>query len=245
MLREYRQLIQDVRAAALENHPSGKILLTAHHFERAQTPSLPPKQIATPSSLPPPPVSKITKPQEVKVVTAPVIPSRPVPVKAEVKAPAPLPQNDLKQLLRKVAPHMRIVDEIPSDESARKIVGSWKEEEFSEEVALLFFEEIEEEILLIRNLGNAINTRLKSARVLDGREIERENKWGQLFSSVKLRFIISSPLLSNYPLLMQHYQERGGMFLAKIPLHILDPVSSYLTNPALKISLWQKLSTLL
>ncbi len=242
MLSEYRKLIKEACTAVRENYEPGKVLLTPYHFETVR-PVV--KLVAASKPIPHVSMPQIAKPKEVVIPVAPAVAA---PAKEEVKASVILPQNDLKQLLKKIAPEMRIVDEIPSDETARKIVENWKGEEISEEVIILFFEETEEEMGVIRNLAHAINTRLKPARVIDGRKMEKEDKWGVVFSSPKLRLILSSPTLTFYPLLMQHYKElkeTGKIFLNTTPLYILDSMSSYLKNPTLKISLWQKLSMLL
>lgn len=245
---EYDKLVQDTRKFIQDLEDPSKVLLTSHSFPPPVHPQRQPAE-TIPRPLPPPPQKESYS--KVQTTAAP----KPLVQKVEAQqtaAPKPIvspPRNTaMKELMAQVAPQIKIIDEIPSDTDAKKIAEGWKEGQLVAEVTLLSFNEPENERRLLFNLASAINTRLRPARLIDGRRIELEQKWNLLLGNKGIRIVLASPNFSSSSGLMQHYKELPATdekFLGEKPFFILAPLSTYLKNPTYKISLWHKLSTLL
>lgn len=273
MQEKYRSLVRDTKQFLQENFVHQQVLLSSYRFPPFKTPPFQPDQQEplppTPSPFPPQkvdrPYPKIEKKKEAFLPTASSFPEPLPPVQPPLQPdeqeplsppPSPCPRpnvkisayskNNFKDLLKTFAPHVKVLDELPSDIEAKKIAEAWKEEQFIEEVTIFSFAEGEKEYSFLQNLCKAIDIRLKPARILDGRRIEKEDKWKIVLQHPKIRFILSSPISGTCPKLLEHYKElpaTNELKIGNIPLILLQPISSYLQNPLLKVSLWQRLST--
>lgn len=246
MREKYRQLIGDTKNYLLENFRSGDVLLTSHSFP--------------PPIHPPAAPSPQTAPAERKPIP---LPSSPKKTQNSVfdhfnalhedhrNKPSQnfIPKNSLKETIQQIAPHIRLLEDLPCDAEAKMLASEWKEQEFIHEITLLSFTDNEKERLFLNHLTIAINSCLKPARMIDGRRLEKENKWNLLLDNSKLRYVIAPPVVfSSFPSLMTFYKELPATeerLLGDKPLFLLSPITSYFQNPSLKISLWQTLSTLL
>lgn len=225
MLSEYHKLITDVRVFIEEAGELKQTLLTKHHFT---PPPLPTKKPVDHNRLPPP--------------SSPPLPCKPAVQKEPLSKPLPnhhqeLPQNHFKNLLKQLAPQIKVIEEIPLEKRAS--VNNLMEP--FEEFTFLSFNEPEEERLLLENIAQALRKIGKPAAVVKGSRLEREDLWPTLIHNPQVKIILSPPVISNWPRLYQYYQEHS---LGGKPLILLEPLSSYFNNPALKRSLWQKLSML-
>jgi hypothetical protein len=167
------------------------------------------------------------------------------PVKQEKKAPVPS-FDEVKKGIRKMAPTLHLVDEIPDDAQAKRLASSWQEKLPGVEVALLSCEA--EASSLLKNLEKAITERLAKAEVVNAVEMEREKKWDLLFLRNRFRLIIASHDVKKHLSLMSFYQEnpaQGNLLLNKTPLLILEQASLYHSSSEKKALLWKTICQML
>lgn len=214
-------------------------------------------------SLPPTPQETKSLPLNSAPVKTPE--AGPVPIKPEPrpidppKPPAPLispPEKstvprvhdrfeDLKLLFSKIAPQIRISDEIPSDSAAKQVSESWKTRNQAAPISLLVYQEPPKHRLLLENLAKALNAVFGSASLIHCEKIEKEKQWETFLSVSGLKtVIICDAALWQLPNLLQFYREvptQSERFLHHIPVFLLPDLSLYLKDPLLKRSLWKAL----
>lgn len=151
----------------------------------------------------------------------------------------------LRQILNHVAPEMRILNEMPSDEIARKIAERWKTKNQSAPISILSYQEPPEQKALLEQLTKALDVYFGPARIIQAETIEKEKQWGAFLETAGLKTI----LICDYALwqlngLMHFYKEtpaQGKRVLGSVPLFLLPDLSLYLKDPLLKRSLWKAL----
>ncbi len=151
----------------------------------------------------------------------------------------------LKTLVTKVAPHVKLCDQIPDDTQAKKIANMWKEDLNTADVILLSYGQTAQELKFLQNVTQAINHLLAPAKYIDALRFEKENKWQLFFSTFSVKLIIAPDRhLWTKTHLSQFYKENPASnlhFLEKTPLLLLAPISHYLKNPTLKKQLWKSI----
>jgi hypothetical protein len=245
MKEEYGRLVADLRRYLEQEKESTPILLTAHPFSPVKMNPPPDKfEEAKPTSKERLCIHRCDA-DEFKVQDAGAAESQ---FLKDVQYISPsLSPKGLKGVIGQIAPGLRVVEKIPSDEKAKKIAETWKEQEQVAEITFLLLQEGVKERAFLQELVKAVNLVIKPAKLLDGRRLEEEKKWDLFLKTSELKWIFASSGLPQWPELLRYYREipaAGSHFLGEKPLHFLAPISTYFKTPLLKRSLWQKLSSL-
>ncbi|MCC6127594.1 MAG: hypothetical protein IT584_00100, partial [Chlamydiae bacterium] len=187
-------------------------------------------------------------------------PVLPLPKKKEEIAPPaaskalpPLPEEkpaaiedpflDVRKIWAKIQPNVPILEEVPSDEIAKKIAQRWKTKNAVAEISILSYHEPPLQKALLEEIASAINILLAPAQIVQAEPIEKERQWETFLSTKSLKLAIAC----DYTLwqlgdLMQHYRENPTQKtrkLGSIPVLLLPDLSLYLKDPLLKRSLWK------
>jgi hypothetical protein len=195
--------------------------------------------IKTPSSQQPPPV----KMQDLVPTQAP-LPS------LHVQPPAKGDSSDfleIKKALLRIAPTIKLAEEVPDDTGARRIANAWKEKITDAQVILLACETDANTLEFLKNLGKAIDTKLAQVKILPAERLERENRWDLFLQKNQFRLIIASDGMQKLPELMRFYKAvpaQSQYYLDQTPLLPLSSASSY-KSLELKALLWKTLCHIL
>ncbi|MGB7977577.1 MAG: hypothetical protein WCF19_00285 [Chlamydiales bacterium] len=197
------------------------------------------------------------KPQKLKVETKIEIPvppkvAEPPPLKEIVAAKEavkePRPSFDLlsvKNILSVVAPELMILNETPSDETARKIAERWKTKNQSAPISILVYQEQPEQRAFLEEIATALDVYFGPAKIVQAEGIEKEKQWGAFLSVAGLKaVVVCDYTLWQLGALMQFYKEtpaQGIRVLGNVPIFLLPDLSLYLKDPSLKRSLWRAL----
>jgi hypothetical protein len=222
---------------------------------------LPPSVEIKVQSKPPLPLeSKQASPPSVEIKQAP-LPS----VEIKKTAPTFVPEVPLEKpptksfssgsllftLFGKIAPHISIMKEIPSDTAAKKIAMRWKTRNKTAPISILSFLEPPKQKALLVEITKAIDVYFGPARLIEAEPIEKEKQWDAFLTDPNLKVIMACDYtLWQLENLMRSYKENSfeqTRMLGNIPLFLLPDLSLYLKDPLLKRSLWkglcQKLSS--
>lgn len=186
--------------------------------------------------------------QMVKIKEPPPKPVVPVVVVKEEPVVEPKPSFDIasvRNILSVVAPELAIINEIPSDATAKKIAERWKTKNQSAPISILLYQEPAEQRALLEQVAKALDVYFGPAKVVYAERIEKEKQWEMFLSVADLKMVI----VCDYTLwqlngLMHFYKETpalGVRTLGNIPLFLLPDLSLYLKDPLLKRSLWKAL----
>jgi len=201
--------------------------------EPPPSPPLPPVELkpklqSEPVRLPPPP-------QEAASVAEPPPPT----------SRAPEHFIELRLLFSKIAPQMRILDEVPSDSAAKLVSERWKTRNQAAPFSLLTHQEPTQHRLLLEHLAQALDVTFGGAQLIQCGPIESQKQWEAFLSVAGLKVvIICDAALWQLPNLLQYYREvpsHSERFLQNTPLFLLPDLSLYLKDPQLKRSLWKAL----
>lgn len=249
MASPYQELIALTRRHLTEEYPKESWLWTdseTYEFFRNLTPAkpvaAPPPQRPRAAQAPPPPKKEEPPPRK----------EEPKP-KAQVQPPkrkeqeAQLPDKpadftEVRTALREVAPHLKIIEEIPDDTLAKRAAEGWKET--LPEVVLIAIEANEAQRELLNKIASAVRSLDYSAGCL-----EDPVDWPALLTAPHLKLILITgqtmkmrdDLMSKYRYDKQrqrHYLD--GRLLC--PLPELDKLES---TPAVKTQLWNTIRHLL
>jgi hypothetical protein len=210
--------------------------------KRKQPPKTPEPAIPKFEPLPEPP--KMSKPPP------------PEPLPQEVPRPLPLPEpkleprkevsfGSIRSAFQKAAPHIPILDEIPSDAAAKKIGSRWKTKNQTAPISILSFSEPQPQKALLEEIALALDVYFGPSRLIAAEPIEKEKQWSAFLSAQDLKLVIACDYtLWQLSDLMRHYKEhpaQGIRTLGSVPLFLLPDLSLYLKDPLLKRSLWKAL----
>lgn len=208
---------------------------------------------------PPPPVQVVKKepvappPKPKETVAASPPPETPPPVVHtqrgfELQPTSAAPQIDLSdigQLVRERFPAQTIIEQVPSDEAARKIMNAWKQSG----VIILSADVLPEHRTFLESVANAIRSRFMPAAIVSTSDYEKERACHDLVHSDNVKLILASAkVLQGLPHLMKHYQDDpqlGKRFLGKVPLCLLTSTAEYIKTPQLKTTLWNMIKQVL
>lgn len=228
----------------------------------------PPKTAIITKAPPMPPVVSPEKPVAATPAPQPKMPlaEAVVPKKQEVKQPektasktnfelAPLKEaaeislGDIRDIIKEKFPKQALIDDVPSDIEAKKIIDAWKQEPAIPAIMVLSFDETAEQQDFLEKLSKAINEKIAPSAVVKFDRVIHEQGWAAALQTKELRFIIAPTHgLHASPELMKHYREapkQAKHYLGNIPLFLLPDIGIYLKNPKLKISLWNDLKSML
>ena len=204
-----------------------------------------------PPTLPPaPPVYK----EKIAVPIAPIKPVEKAPepkviaVKEE-KPVVPTPENlsPIAKTLQRIAPHIKLTDQVPDDAEAKRVASAWKEKITDAEVVLIACDTQDDTLELLKGLAKAIDKNLAKSKVITADRLEREKRWDLFLQKNPLRLVIASDGMQKFPELMRHYKStpaNAQFFLDQTPLLPLSSASIYksLEHKAL---LWKTLCQML
>ena len=141
--------------------------------------------------------------------------------------------HQMRTLLMRIAPRLRLVPSPLNDQPARSAATSWLRKKERPSVLLLSFEENEDESHFLVRLMEAIRQHLCPSQIASS--IEPGDRVDLILAPPQVREMRSFRTLGDT---QQH-------FLGEIPVLLLSPLSHYLAHPPLKKQLWNKLCTLL
>ncbi len=212
-----------------------------HKWTPPPTSKVAPPVIPLKLSPPPPPPPKPPRPVE-QAPPPPPLPSAPEPEQVKVD---PTSFADIRRILEKVSPELRILGEIPSDAIAKKIAQRWKTKNQAAPISILSFQESKEQRALLEQIALALDVHFGPARLIEAEGIEKEKQWDAFLSVDGLKLIVACDYsLWQLHHLMKSYKEtpaQGSRMLGPIPLFLLPDLSLYLKDPPLKRSLWKAL----
>ncbi len=256
----YRKQLNDILSFFEQNYISSDSLLCQEQT-RALPPSykkdpLPsaPQRAASPAVRPYEP-SPPTKERTDQGIQAP-LPTKLPPANAEVVfekiAPAArgkdLSTQEVLGKIRKTFSYMEIEETPPSDEIGRLKANLWREELKPVDVFLFHFAEDQESDGLMQNLSAAITRDLLPCKIWKVALWEKKFSWETFFHLYHPKLIISSPALLRHGSLLKFYRENlssSEKFLSQCPLLLTAPLTTYLTSPEQKKTLWKDLCLML
>ena len=158
----------------------------------------------------------------------------------------PPAHSPIKRMLERIAPNMKLTDQIPDDSKAKRIANGWKEKIADAEVLLLACDSHAETLAFLKGLAKAIDQQLAKGKILMAERLEREKRWDLFLDKNAFRLIIASDGMQKLPELMRFASlpAKAQFFLNKMPLLILSPLAMYksLEHKAL---LWKTLCQML
>ena len=254
MPHDIRALIQDT-LQLLQETPSilaspEDALFFRSLAKKKPTASLPPVK-PSPVILhsPSPPPLQIPIPEVIRIET-PLPPPPPTPAPVEWRsdtkiAVEPLNFTILRSLFQKTAPQVTLVDQLPSDDSAKRKASRWKTKSQACPISVLSFGEPPAQKALLIEIVKAIDVYFGPARLVEAETIEKEKQWDSFLTSEEIKLVISCDYtLWQLKDLMSHYKEipkEQKRMLKNTPLFLLPDLSLYLKDPLLKRSLWKAL----
>jgi hypothetical protein len=155
--------------------------------------------------------------------------------------------SPIKNTLQRIAPNLKLIDQIPSDKQAKLIANGWKEKILNAEVILLVCDSSANTLKFLKALAKAIDQHLAKVKILMAERLEQQGRWDLFLDKNSSRLIIASDEIQKLPNLMRFYKSvptHDQFFLDKAPLLILSPSSIYesLEHKAL---LWKTLCQML
>ncbi|MBS0604615.1 MAG: hypothetical protein JSS60_06205 [Verrucomicrobia bacterium] len=138
--------------------------------------------------------------------------------------------SQIKKTLLRIAPAIKLIDEVPDDAQAKKVAGAWREKIPDAEVILLACETDAETLELLKSLGKAIDQHLARAKIVPAEKLEREKRWDLFLQKNSFRLIVASDGMQKCLDLMRLYRAvpaSSQFFLDKTPLLPLSPASLY------------------
>lgn len=155
--------------------------------------------------------------------------------------------SPIKKMLQKIAPNLKLIDQIPDDAEAKRIASGWKEKIADAEVVLLVCNTHAETLELLKGLAKAIDQHLAKAKILMAERLEREKRWDLFFDKNAFRLLIASDGIQTLPELMRFYKSvpaHAQLFLDTTPLLVLSSFSVYKSLEH-KTLLWKTLCQML
>lgn len=216
-----------------------------------EAPKPTPKPALAPLPTPPkPPLKPVAEKEIVKPsLPAPVVnftSGRAIPFKEVIKPSLPAPVvnfTSVRSVLSIVAPELAIIDEIPSDDLAKKLCERWKTKNQTAPLSILVYQESAEQRALLESIAKALDVYFGPAKLVNAEGIEKAKQWEMFLSVKELKMIIACDYtLWQLSSLMQFYKEtpaQGSRLLGNVPLFLLPDLSLYLKDAQLKRSLWK------
>lgn len=156
--------------------------------------------------------------------------------------------SEMRKIVTEKLPMQPILDDVPSDQEAKKINSAWQTEVFIPAVVILSCNEVSKQKAFLNNIVCAIQHNLAPAALFSAQKFELDG-WNTLLQAKELRLIIASDYaIHALPGLMKHYREvqkQGKFYLDKVPLCLLSDVSLYFKEPHLKLPLWKAICDML
>lgn len=255
--KHYAQQLR-ANAATPSNSPPANAVMTPQQPSKSVVEMPPPQPMKHVPAASPPPPQKSINPSSLPKTSGPKEPPKTVSPKAESQSvfelqplpPSnPLDFSDLKKLMQSHFPSHPIIEQVPSDDEAKKINNAWQQPSGFLAAVIVAGDSVAAHYDLLSNIANAIQTRFVPAQVISHSKLHQEADCDALVRSPSLRVIvISSPTLLSLPHLMKHYRDEpqsGKKFLGTTPLCLMADPAECLKNPQLKVTLWNTLKQIL
>lgn len=142
----------------------------------------------------------------------------------------------IRSTLQQIAPHMKLLDIIPSDLQAQHVANAWSKKI---EAMIIAGPASHEELLFLKDLARTIQDRLTSVKLISGTKLEKEKSWKSFFNKSSFKILIIACAAQKYTELMLCYQKEKNQ-LASIPVILLRPMEMY-KQPDQKTALWESL----
>ena len=152
------------------------------------------------------------------------------PKEKTLKEPSQPDHSNVKKILQKISPSLKLLDQIPDDAIAKKVANAWKEKISEAEVVLLMCDPKTETMEFLKGLAKAIDQHLAKAKILMADKFEKEKRWDLFLDKNSFRLVIASDGIKKLPELMKYYRENPSnaqFFLGKTPLLVLSSASIY------------------
>lgn len=151
--------------------------------------------------------------------------------------------EEMRKIMAKAAPQIKLQNTIPDDADAKKIANMWQEHLKSLEVAIFAFGETGKNLEFLHNVAKAIDALIAPAKVINAARFEKEKKWVLFFEAHPLKLILA-PDVKQWKStdLVAFYKENPSTsksLLGQSPLLFLQPIETYLKNPKEKRMLWK------
>jgi hypothetical protein len=114
--------------------------------------------------------------------------------------------SPIKKTLQRIAPSLKLVDDILDDREAKRISSAWKEKIVDADVVLLVCDSHSETPEFLKTLAKAINQHLAKIKILMAERLEREKRWDLFLEKNSLQLIIASDAIQKLPELMRFYR---------------------------------------
>jgi hypothetical protein len=183
---------------------------------------------------------------------SPVLKFEPLPPPAKVEKKEEHKSEDLKSpiktMLERIAPSLKLSDQIPNDTTAKRIAAAWKEKIPDAEVILLACDSSSETLDFLKGLAKAIDGHLAKVKILMAERLEEQHRWDLFLSKNNFRLIIASDGVQKFPGLMQFYKSipaNSQFFLDKTPLFVLSSIVTYKSSLEHKAALWKTICQML
>lgn len=203
---------------------------------------LPKKEIPKPPA-PPPKKIIVEAPVVQQKVEEPLLPPPPKPVVAIERKQL----HEMRHVVEKTFPDMRLRDTIPDDGHAKRMARLWEETYLTAQIVVIAFGEVGPGLEFLRNVTQAIDRLIAPAQLIEGAVLEKQQEWQLLLNSPSLKGILCSPWAAWKTTSLSGYYKQNGatqeQFLAHHKLFLLEPSLVYLKNPDRKRKLWQLIST--
>lgn len=209
------------------------------------TAQAPPKITPVPSDRKKPVVSADTKPAEADKKEQPASKKT---TSSEPRSDKQPPSEEMLHLLKKIAPALATSEQVPDDQTAKRISSAWKEKLTDANVLLIVLNPLPDTLELMKNLAKAVQKEFGSVKLMTGDRLEQEKRWDLFFQQNTFQLIIASAGIENYPGLLMHYRAlpaQQAVFLGNIPLITLEAASVYKNSGEKKLELWRELQNLL
>lgn len=235
-------LLKTLEQYLLENFDRDDALIC-----RGISPSEQPKQVSSqplPSfkikPIAPPKEAALPPPQVKPHIEKPKIASPPKETRAAVK------QVDLFSIYAKIAPYLTLHKHPPSDQLAKHIKLAWKDQKNLPPIPIFVSKNQRGFFPLLSNLAQAISISFAKSSLYDISDLEKENRYENLFTNEIVKLIlVSETLLKQSPHLLAHYKEipsKKIKFIGKFRILLLPNLERFYSDPGLKPLLWKTLS---
>lgn len=166
-------------------------------------------------------------------------------VKPSEEKPSFDPFLDIKKLLQKIAPSIKLYDTLPDDRIARQIARAYENKTQFASCIILYENQQGQGLMMLKNLEKAIESRSFSTMMYCLDEIAATGLLEDILNDPQVKLILTCyDWIVHYPKLLNLFHEKTGSLIKKLgtkDVIILSPIDFYLKDPSLKRSLWNQL----
>lgn len=194
---------------------------------------------ALPIPIAPPQKKPVFKQEEKKTVLPSEKQETPPLVKTETQVSSSSFAT-ISDILKKMAPEIAILPDVPKDEEAKAIKAFWKQKSHHAPICILLVENSKEAAEFANNLANAIASSFGPTKVVTLAEIQSSKlvmEGCKVLLGNEAGILQSALLRSSY----RKVVNKKEYFLFDLPILLMHPPSYYQAYPQQKASLWKEL----